>query len=262
MWKWEAEGQPKAVVVIVHNAYEHHSRYAWFIQKLRSSNFHVVMGDLPGHGEQEGRTIHDEKFKIYVKYVKKLLDIGIADGLPLFIIGHGLGATLTMHVLQKEEIVCAGVVLSSPWLQLNHQPPKYSNVLTKLSSSIKVNHQIEIELLTRNTELYIEAREDKNYSSVVTAGWYRELQLLMKSVSQYEGTIRNVPVLLHTAGDDKITDTNVTKAWLMHQKLTEFQFKEWKGLYHDVYQEPERDEVFLYTEAFMHSTLRSLGYIV
>ena len=83
---------------------------------------------------------------------------------------------------------------------------------------MKVNHQIEIELLTRNTELYIEAREDKNYSSVVTAGWYRELQLLMKSVSQYEGTIRNVPVLLHTAGDDKITDTNVTKAWLMSSK--------------------------------------------
>ena len=262
MWKWEAEGQPKAVVVIVHNAYEHHSRYAWFIQKLRSSNFHVVMGDLPGHGEQEGRTIHDEKFKTYVKYVKKLLDIGIADGLPLFIIGHGLGATLTMHVLQNEDIVCAGVVLSSPWLQLNHQPPKYSNVLTKLSSSMKVKHQIEIELLTRNTELYIEARDDKNYSSIVTAGWYRELQMLMKSVSQYEGRIRNVPVLLHTAGNDKITETDVARAWLLHQKLTEFQFKEWKGLYHDVYQEPERDEVFLYTEAFMHSTLRSLGYIV
>lgn len=262
MWKWEAEGQPKAVVAIVHNAYEHHSRYAWFIQKLRSSNFHVVMGDLPGHGGQEGRTIHDEGFKTYINYVKRLLDVGIADGLPLFIIGNGLGATLAMHVLQREKIVCAGVILSSPWLQLHHQPAKYSNVLTKLTSSMKVNHKIDIELLTRNTELYIEARDDKNYSSIVTAGWYRELQTLMKAVSQHEGTIRNIPVLLQTAGDDKIADGHVAKAWLLNQQLTEFQYKEWKGLYHDLYQEPEREEVFLYTEAFMHTTLRSLGYIV
>ncbi|MET1013120.1 MAG: alpha/beta hydrolase, partial [Paenisporosarcina sp.] len=34
MWKWEAEGQPKAVVAIIHSAYEHHRRYAWLIEKL------------------------------------------------------------------------------------------------------------------------------------------------------------------------------------------------------------------------------------
>ncbi len=262
MWKWEAEGHPKAVVVIVHNAYEHHSRYAWLIQKLRSNNFHVVMGDLPGHGASEGEGIHDEKFKTYVNYVKKLLDVGISDGLPLFVMGHGLGATLTMHVLQTEEVVCAGVILSSPWLQLNHQPAKYSSVLTKISSSIKVNHKLEINLLTRNAELYIEANEDKNYNSTVTAGWYRELQLLMKSVTHFEGSIPNTPILLHIAGADKIIETKIAKMWLLNQNLTEFQYKEWKDLYHDIYQEPEREEVLLYTEAFMHTTLRSLGYIV
>ena len=104
MWKWEAEGQPKAVVVIVHNAYEHHSRYAWFIQKLRSSNFHVVMGDLPGHGEQEGRTIHDEKFKIYVKYVKKLLDIGMQMGCLCLLLGMVLARLLRCTSCKKRKL--------------------------------------------------------------------------------------------------------------------------------------------------------------
>lgn len=262
MWKWEAEGQPKAVVAIIHNAYEHHRRYAWFIQKLRNSNFHVVMGDLPGHGMQDGRTIHNEKFDTYVNYVKKLLDVGIADGLPLFIVGHGLGATVAMRVLQTEKIVCAGAILSSPWLSLKHQPTKFSSVLSKLSSSMKINHDIEIELLTRNTDIYLESKNDKLYSSTVTAGWYRELQQFMKAVHQYEGTIRNVPVLMHVAGDDKITHIEAAREWLLRQQVTEFQYKAWKGLYHDLHQEPERDEVFLYTEAFMHTTLRSLGYVV
>lgn len=262
MWKWEAEEQPKAVVAIVHSAYEHSQRFAWLIQKLRSRNFHVVMGDLPGHGEQSSSKVHDETFTTYIDYVEKLLDVAITERLPLFIFGHGLGATLVMYVLQKKKIECAGVVLSSPWLHLQHNPPKYATVLTKLSSSMKVDHELTIEKLTRNYDIYIEAREDEYYNTVVTASWYKELQTLMKLVSLNEKKIQDIPVLLHTAERDQVVKIDETKKWLMNQGLSEFHYKEWKSLYHDVYQEPERDEVYQYTESFMHTTLRSLGYIV
>ena len=84
----------------------------------------------------------------------------------------------------------------------------------------------------------------------------------MKSVFYYEESIEDIPMLIHTAGADKITDIAYTKKWLIHQGLSEFQYKEWKWLYHDVFQEPEREEVYLYTEDFMNNVLRSLGYIV
>ena len=51
MWKWEADGQARGVAVVIHSAYEHHRRYAWLIEELRSRGFHVIAGDLPGHGE-------------------------------------------------------------------------------------------------------------------------------------------------------------------------------------------------------------------
>ncbi|MBE1555442.1 alpha/beta hydrolase [Sporosarcina limicola] len=262
MWKWEAEGQPKAVVVIVHNAYEHHNRYAWLIQKLRSSGFHVVTGDLPGHGVEKSKKIHNEKFETYEEFVKKLITIGLTDSLPLFVIGHGLGATLMMRILQTEKVECAGFVFSSPWLSLIQQPSKFSIMLMKLTSSMKMNHEITIELLTRKYDLYTEGHQGQNYSSIMTAAWYRELQTLMKSVARHEGTIQNVPVLMQAAGSDKITDIAQAKKWFINQGLSEFQYKEWKRLYHDVFQEPEREEVYLYTESFMNNVLRSLGYIV
>lgn len=53
MWKWEAEQQPKAVIVILHSVYEQHRWYAWLIEKYRSAGFHVVMGDLPGMGSKQ-----------------------------------------------------------------------------------------------------------------------------------------------------------------------------------------------------------------
>ena len=44
MWKWEADGQAKAVIAILHGAYENHRWYAWLIEKLRLEGFHIVMG--------------------------------------------------------------------------------------------------------------------------------------------------------------------------------------------------------------------------
>lgn len=46
MWKWEAEGTAKAVIVMVHGSMEHHGRYKWLAQMWKSSGYHVVMGDL------------------------------------------------------------------------------------------------------------------------------------------------------------------------------------------------------------------------
>ena len=122
-----------------------------------------MTGDLPGHGAEGVGKIHDEQFDIYAKYVEKLIAVGLDDNLPLFIIGHGIGATFVMRLLQRKKIECAGVVFSSPWLALRHQPPKFSNVLTKFSSSMKLNHEIDIEMLTRNSDLYEEAKQDDYY---------------------------------------------------------------------------------------------------
>ena len=249
-------------MAIVHNVYEHHSRNAWLIQKLRNSGFHVVTGDLPGHGAEAVGKIHDEQFDAYAKFVEKLIAVGLDDNLPLFIIGHGIGATFVMRLLQRKKIECAGVVFSSPWLALRHQPPKFSNVLTKFSSSMKLNHEIDIEMLTRNSDLYEEAKQDDFYNAECTVAWYKELQAFMKLVAQSEGSIHDIPVLMHIAEEDKITDIALAKKWFIRQDLSEFQYKQWKRLYHDVYQEPEREEVYLYTESFMNNVLRSLGYVV
>lgn len=262
MWKWEAEGQPKAIVVIVHNVYEHHQRYAWLIQQLRNNGFHVVMGDLPGHGSNITKPFHSESFHSYEEHVKSLISVGLQDNYPLFILGHGIGATLVFRLLQKEKIECAGVIASSPWLSLSYQPSKLTNVLTKINSAMKLDHEIDIGLLTRNSSYFEQFKDDSHYKTTVTAAWFNEMQALMKAVLQSERTIFNVPLLIHTAENDKITYTDVTKLWLNKQDLSEYQFKEWKHLYHDVYHEPEREELYLYTQSFMNNVLRSLGYIV
>ncbi|WP_228548270.1 alpha/beta fold hydrolase [Sporosarcina obsidiansis] len=261
MWKWEADGQPKAVVVIVHSAYEHHRRYAWLIQRLRNDGFHVVTGDLPGHGK-EGVAVHSETFKVYRRFIKQLIQTGLDDHLPLFLYGHGLGATFLLRLLQTEQVECAGVICTSPWLHLEYHPPLLAKVLTKLAHSMKLNHEIKPSLLSRNPEFLEQYEEDPLYVPLITAGWYRELQILLKSVMQMDGAIQDVPLLLHTGEADQITDPTYSRKWVQAQNLSELQYKRWKDLQHDIVQESEREEVYLYTHSFMNNVLRSLGYII
>lgn len=266
MWKWEAEGQPRAVVTIIHSAYEHHGWYAWLIEQLRGEGYHVLTGDLPGHGElNRNLQAHDESFERYDLHVKKLMKMAFSYDLPVFVIGHGLGAVLAIHVMRKKYPV-AGVIFTSPWLQLKLQPGKMVSALTSISaitSSMKVTHEIDVAMLTKDSEKIETIIDDIPYNTTVSVKWYRELQLLQRDITLLmTHKFPNVPVLVMTGENDAIIDLTASKKWLYQQKLAEVHMKEWPNCAHSLFHETERDTIFLFMVDYMNNVLRSIGYIV
>lgn len=266
MWKWEAEEQPKAVVAIFHSAYEHHAWYAWLIEKLRVAGFHVVMGDLPGHGGlSRSNRYHDEDFSEYYLYAKQLIEVAHTYNLPVFIIGNGLGATIAARTICRHQIECAGFIMVSPWLHLKLEPGKMTKALSSLSaitSNVKMKHMVTHQVLTRNSEVYDEMKDDAPFIPIVTVKWYRDLQQAMKILKEPDVKLPNLPVLMMTGGRDKLTDLAASKQWLLQQHLTHFYYREWPDSLNSLYLEVERQEVFLLTRDFMHNSLRALGYII
>lgn len=269
MWKWEAEGQPKAVIAIIHSAYEHHRWYAWLIEKLREEGFHIVMGDLPGHGEDyKYSRLHSEDFQEYYRYTAQLLKVAQEYNLPIFIIGNGLGGLITLNTLPKIKTEVAGTLLVSPWINLKKKPGKLSNALTslgKLTSNMKLTHDVTYSHFSRNSEAFIEMQsEDIPFNNVITVKWYHELQSQMKLIRNPDMKIKEVPMLLMVGGQDSISDPLAAKNWFVQnvKHLSHFQFKEWPACYHSLYFEIEREEIFQYTIDFINNCLRSLGYII
>lgn len=266
MWKWQAEGQAKAVIVIIHSAYEHHLRYAWQIKQWRGAGFQVVMGDLPGHGKNAiNHMVHRESFEEYEGAVNEMLEVAIDLELPVFIVAHGLGATLAINYLSNHSVEVAGAVYTSPWLHLIRTPSKLSSALSglsKITSQMKIKHEITIEDLTRNPEVIELERDDEYYKPLITIGWYKELQSYMKQATSGKQQYPDIPTFVQTAGHDLITDTEVSKHWLKQQNLHDFRYKEWRDAHHDLFQEPERDDVFTNSHLFIKSILNSIGYVV
>ncbi|MEK3991552.1 alpha/beta hydrolase [Robertmurraya sp. FSL R5-0851] len=267
MWKWEAEGTARAVIVIVHGAMEHHRRYGWLIEQWRNSGFHVVMGDLPGHGlTTRSRRGHIDSFEEYVNEVEKWIDASYQFDLPVFLIGHSMGGLITLRLLQKERLNVAGVILSSPCLGLVNKPSPILHaatfILNKVFPALRVSSGITFDMVTRNEDVRELDLKDTLYVKKVSVRWYRELEEAMKNAFAMIKRTQDTPLLVVQSGDDRIVDKEKVRTWFNSVPLSEKRFKEWPKCYHEVFNEPEREEVFLYVKDFVEGQLKGLGYIV
>ncbi|RDI44351.1 alpha/beta hydrolase [Falsibacillus pallidus] len=267
MWKWEAEGSAKAVIVIVHGAMEHHGRYGWLIEMWRSSGYHVVMGDLPGQGmTSRSQRGHIDSFDDYIIEVKDWIQAAYQFDLPVFLLGHSMGGLIAIRAIQEHKLNLAGVILSSPCVGLVKYPPKIVGMisygLNALMPTVKFPSGLTIDMATRNEEVREIDVNDTLYVTKVSVRWYRELVHAMKLAFANMSKIPDLPLLVMQAGDDKIVNKTVVKDWFNQVPMSEKHFKEWTKCYHEIYNEPEREEVFAYSKSFIDNRLRSLGYVV
>jgi lysophospholipase len=267
MWKWETEGEPKAVIVIVHGASEHHGRYGWLIEMWRTSGYHVIMGDLPGQGlTTRSRRGHIDHFDEYISEVKDWIQAAYQFELPIFLIGHSMGGLISIRLLQEERMNIAGVILSSPCVGLTHTPSKFLDILSHglniVFPSLRIDSGLTVEMATRNLEVREIDSNDTLYVTKMSVRWYRELVTAMKIAFEKRSEIQDVPMLVMQAGDDKVVSKQAVKQWFNQAPLSEKRFKEWPECYHEIYNEPERETVFQYSKDFIESQLRTLGYFV
>ena len=63
------------------------------------------------------------------------------------------------------------------------------------------------------------------------------------------------------AGDDLIVNKKTVSEWFNLAPFSEKRFKEWPKFYHEIFNEPDREDVFEYANDFVASQLNAIGYI-
>lgn len=267
MWKWEPDGDAKAVIVMVHGALEHHRRYGWLIERWRSEGFQIIMGDLPGHGiTKKSLRGHIDSFDEYIEEVRDWVRTAYQFDLPIFLFGHSMGGLIAIRLLEEERLNLAGVILSSPCLDLVNRPAKFLNFLSyglnMITPGLRLKSGITVKMATSNRDVQEADMNDQLYIEKVSIRWYRELDKAMKLAFDNIGKIQDVPMLVMQAGDDKIVNKLAVNEWFNSIPLSEKRYKEWPKFYHEIFNEPDREEVFEYAKDFVHSQLKAIGYIV
>lgn len=267
MWKWETESEAKGVIVIAHNMLEHTGRYAYLITMLRRQGYHVIMGDLPGQGQtSRANKGQIESFDVYHEAVLEWIRIANEYKLPTYLLGVGLGGLIALNLLEKIEVPIEGLLLVSPLLEFTKtaktRKDKILSNIGKLAKDTRFNMGIEARDLTRNEEVIEETEDDQMMLRKVTYYWYKEVTEIMKETVEHLKDIKSLPLLLMLGTEDKIADIEVIREVKAKVATSELYYKEWSGLYHEVHNEPERDEVMRYILAFLNNSVSNLGFII
>lgn len=267
MWKWETEHDAKGVIIIVHNMLEHTGRYAYVITMLRRNGYHVIMGDLPGQGQTSRANRGQlQRFEIYHEQLVEWIKIANEYKLPTFVMGVGLGGLIILNLLEKTELPIEGILLLSPMLEFKKNYKTRKNMfisnIGKSSKGTQFKLGIDYEDLTRNSEVINETNHDGLMLKKVSYKWFNIINETMKDTSQHIKDIKPLPTLLMYGTEDKILETSSIDILKQQFLADEFYFKAWKGFYHEIQNEPERDQVMRYILTFLNNSVNTMGFIV
>jgi alpha-beta hydrolase superfamily lysophospholipase len=112
---WRPEGEPRAVIVLVHGFNSHSGYYLWAAEQLVASGLAVYALDLRGRGRSDGERYYIDKFSEYQSDVDLLVKLARSrePGLPMFMLGHSAGGVIACNYVLDHQSDFAGLVCES-----------------------------------------------------------------------------------------------------------------------------------------------------
>lgn len=251
---WQTVGTPRSVILLIHGLCEHSGRYGHVGSSLAKAGHAVYACDLRGHGwSPDGRKpgrVHIDRFGDYMADVDGLYRLASArhPEIPVFVLGHSMGGLIAMsYTLEYPEHV-SGAIISSPAIAPHPAVPipKFLlilvSLLSKISPRLKFNNELDSRMVSRDPAVVAAYENDPMITSAVSARWFSEVSTAMESLQQRAADLQ-VPMLLMQSGDDALVDPAAAARWAAAAPADKLEFVPWPGLYHEMFNEPEKEDV-------------------
>ena len=248
-WHTAKAENPAAHVVVVHGYAEHLGRHAEVTKALASAGYTVHLLDCRGHGQSGGKRAHADNFDQYLSDLELFLARvkEQARGLPVYMVGHSHGGLIAARYLLDKPEAVRGVVLSSPYFRLKLQVPALKILAGKLMArilpSLPMRNDLKAEQLTRDVAIQNATKADPLYQQIATPGWFTASNGAQETVLR-RATEFVTPFLLLFGGADGIADPAAGREFYEAATSKDKQHKQYDGLLHELFHEPERDLVF------------------
>jgi acylglycerol lipase len=245
---WLPEGDVKAVLMVVHGLAEHCGRYMNVVNHFVPLGYAVYGLDHYGHGKSEGQRVFVERFGEFTDTLKTFFDMiqGWQPGKKVFIVGHSMGGLITTAYLLDHQKELAGAVISAPSIKIGESISPVMVFMGKILSSISPRAglmALEAGGVSRDPEVVKAYVNDPLvFTGKMTYRLGAEMIKAMKRVGAEMGKI-TLPLIIVQGSADKLVDPSGSKMLYENVKSADKTFKLYDGLYHEVFNEPEREVV-------------------
>ena len=245
---WLPTSSPTAVVLLLHGLGEHSGRYRHVADALTGAGYAVHALDHRGHGRSGGRPVYVRSYRELTGDIAEFRAHVEAQhpGLPLVVLGHSMGANLAVgHVLDHQEGVAA-LVLSGAALQPGADLTPTKIALVKLVAKVAPGlrpEALDASSISRDEAVVQAYRDDPLvFTGKITAGIAAALVGAMQSFPARYPTLR-LPILLLHGTADRLAAVDGARELQRLAVDAEVAAHYYDGLYHEVFNEPEREQV-------------------
>ncbi len=224
----------QAVLQLSHGMNEYVERYEEFITFLCVNGIAVIGNDHLGHGNSADCDDHlgyfaiEKGWQYIIKDLAKVTMIAVNEfpGLPLFLLGHSMGAIIARAFMAKYACRLSGVILlgTTPSKKLadagiilakylcktkgvKYRPSKIQRVLLELSNFKVATKRTNYDWICSDSNVVTEYLKDKKCNFEFTASAYLDLLYMQVYISQkswYLKIPKLLPVLILSGAEDPV----------------------------------------------------------
>ncbi len=257
---WLPDDSIRGAIVIVHGLAEHSGRYGNIVNKLVPAGYAVHAIDHVGHGKSDGARAYIDRFADFIKpltaYVEMVREIRF--GLPLFMMGQSMGGLIAATYALDHPDALAGLILSGPAIKVSDSVPPFTIKIGKILSSILPGTRIMrlAEDKLSHDPAVLAARENDQlvYHGKITARIGAEMLSAMENLQTNAGQL-TLPLLIMQGGADEIVDPPGAQMLLDLAGSPDKTLNMYDGMYHEVYNEVEKDKVLNDLEQWLTARL-------
>ena len=246
---WTPDASPKDIIVVSHGYAEHSGRYQHVAEYFVEQGYAVYTLDHRGHGQSRG-----EEFGYFDRFASVVDDLAFyiewiraqQKGVPLFLLGHSVGALISLHYAERSQAMLKGLILSAAYLLGSADIPTPLRISVQLLSRIvpKVGvTKLDSQTISRDQGVVNAYDSDPNVSRTrITARVATEITGAVDSAIATLSRI-TLPVLILHGGADQLAPPRCSQIISDGVGSRDKTLKIYDGLYHEILNEPEKARV-------------------
>ncbi|MBN1108994.1 MAG: lysophospholipase [Bacteroidales bacterium] len=250
--------EPEALIIFVHGLGEHIRRYESWSSMFRSEGIVFAGVDLPGHGLSDGARGNIRNFDQTAAMIGILYEniSKTFPGKPVFLYGHSLGGGIVLDYLIRRKHGFRAAIVTAPWLRLAFEPSRFKLALASFMKHVLPGlvqpSGLVVEHLSHDSGIVEKYKSDPLVHDKISVSLFNSAMTAASSSLSRAGEI-NIPLLLMHGSGDMICSPEGSRLFSSGAKTAEL--KIWDGGYHELHNEPFREEVFTYILSWMKKVI-------
>src|SRR5271168_857446 len=245
---WTADTPPRAVLVLAHGLGEHARRYDHVAQRFAEAGLVTYALDHRGHGRSGGKRVRVRDVSEFTADFDTLVGIATREhpGLKCIVLGHSMGGGIVFAYGVERPDNYDLMVLSAPAVaaqDLVHPLVALAaRGLGVVLPGLPVT-DLDVDAISRDPAVVEAYKTDPLvYHGRVPAGVGRALLQVGDTMPQRAPAL-TAPLLVVHGSADRLIPVEGSRRLVECVGSADVELKVYPGLYHEVFNEPERDQV-------------------